>query len=129
MTGGFIRVKTYRALGQFFKFELCILRGHKLITTGPYAVVRHPSYTGLLLCIVGSSIVYGSRGSWLRDSGVLRARWVRAAFGGWGLIMLASVLTMIRRSTEEDSFLSESFGKEWENWARRVKYKLVPFVY
>lgn len=127
--GGFIRVQCYRALGPYFMYEQCIRKEHKLITTGPYAVVRHPGYTGVLMCFVGSCIVHGGPGSWLRASGLLGRGWVRAAVVVGCLIKTAVIITFFRRTTEEDRFLSERFGKEWENWARRVKYKLVPFVY
>ena len=129
IAGGIIRVKCFRTLGPFFTFEQCIRKEHKLITHGPYAVVRHPSYTGLLMCIFGWCIVHGSPGSWLRESGVLDITWIRAASTGWSFLMVASIVTMFRRSRDEDQFLSERFGKEWTNWARRVKYKLVPFIY
>ena len=129
IAGAIVRVKCYRALGPYFTFVQCIRKDHKLITTGPYAMVRHPGYAGLLTCILGSCIMLGSPGSWLRASGMLGMPWIRAAFVGWWLIMAASVMTLFSRSTDEDRFLSERFGKEWENWARQVKYKFVPFVY
>jgi len=40
-------------LGQFFRFEASIQQDHKLIVSGPYAVVRHPSYTGLMMVFIG----------------------------------------------------------------------------
>ncbi|KAH7884185.1 hypothetical protein F5I97DRAFT_1669120 [Phlebopus sp. FC_14] len=68
-------------------------RARALITSGPYAVVRHPSYTGFILCVLGVLVVHGSPGSWLRTSGVLGQLWVRAVVvcecavevcgGGW----------------------------------------------
>lgn len=129
VTGGIIRVKCFRALGPYFTFTQCIRKDHRLIMSGPYAVVRHPAYASMFICILGSSIMYGSPGSWLRASGVLSVPWVRAAFGGWWLLMVASVITLFSRPIDEDRFLAERFGKEWEDWAKRVKYKLVPFVY
>ena len=129
MAGGIIRVKCFRTLGPFFTFEQCIRKEHKLITHGPYAVVRHPSYTGLLMCILGWCIVYSSPGSWVRESGVLSITCIKVGLVGWSFLVAASIVTMFHRCTEEDQFLSERFGKEWQSWARRVKYKLVPFVY
>ncbi|KAI9460329.1 hypothetical protein HD554DRAFT_2134594 [Boletus coccyginus] len=127
--GGLFRFQSFRTLGPYFTFEQCIRKEHKLITHGPYAVVRHPGYTGLLLCIVGWCIVHGSHGSWLRESGVLGVTWIRTVFIGWWFLMAASIVTLFHRSAEEDRFLSVKFGKEWESWARRVKYRLLPFVY
>ena len=127
--GGIIRVQCYRALGEHFTFVQCIRKEHKLITTGPYAVVRHPGYGSLFMCFVGSCIMFGAPGSWLRASGVLDVQWVKVVAMGWCLLKVAGSITFFRRSTDEDQFLSERFGKEWEHWARRVKYKLVPFIY
>ena len=129
IAGGFIRVKAFQTLGPLFTFQQCLRKEHKLITSGPYAMVRHPGYGGLLMCLVGWCIVHGSPGSWLRTSGVLGAGWVRAGVMCWCLLTAACIATVLRRSAEEDEFLSRRFGKEWESWAGKVKYKLVPFVY
>lgn len=51
--GGFIRYFCYRELGRLFTFELSLRADHKLVTTGPYSVVRHPGYLGVILCISG----------------------------------------------------------------------------
>ena len=51
--GAVIRILSYRALGHMFTFEMTIRRDHKLVTTGPYAWVRHPGYTGILCFVVG----------------------------------------------------------------------------
>lgn len=51
--GGFIRWRCYRELGKLFTFEMSIRKNHKLVMSGPYAVVRHPGYTGILFTIVG----------------------------------------------------------------------------
>ncbi|KAF8557292.1 hypothetical protein OG21DRAFT_1457771 [Imleria badia] len=129
IVGSLFRFKSIQALGPFFTFEQCIRKEHKLITSGPYATVRHPGYGGLLICLVGWCIVHGSPGSWLRTSGVLGLGWVRAGVGCWCFLTAACIATVLRRSAEEDQFLSCRFGREWESWARRVKYKLVPFIY
>ena len=127
--GGFIRFQSFRTLGPYFTFAQCIRKEHRLVTHGPYAVVRHPGYTGLIMCILGWWIVHGSPGSWLRESGILGITWIKVGLVGWCFLTGASIVTVVRRSTEEDWFLSERFGKEWESWARRVEYKLVPFIY
>ncbi|OBZ67534.1 hypothetical protein A0H81_12475 [Grifola frondosa] len=62
--GGFIRIQCYRTLGRFFTYELTLRNNHRLVTSGPYAVVRHPSYIGLIvgsgcgLCLDGVDYVY-----------------------------------------------------------------------
>ena len=51
--GGYIRYSCYRTLGKLFTFEMSIRDEHRLITHGPYRVVRHPAYTGVILTIIG----------------------------------------------------------------------------
>ena len=43
-------------LGSMFTFEVGIRRDHRLVQTGPYAILRHPSYTGLLIGIIGIAL-------------------------------------------------------------------------
>ena len=59
--GGLIRYKCYRALGRMFTFEMSIRKNHKLITSGPYAIVRHPSYVGVILVASGLMLIHGSK--------------------------------------------------------------------
>ena len=127
--GGIIRFSCFQKLGPYFTFVQCIHKDHRLITTGPYAVVRHPGYAGLLMSIIGWGVMQASPGSWLRTSGILNVPWVRVTVACWYLIVGVATVTVYSRATEEDQFLSERFGKEWQDWARRVRYKLVPFVY
>ena len=42
VSGSLIRLASYRALGNLFTFELSIRKDHKLITSGPYSMVRYP---------------------------------------------------------------------------------------
>ena len=51
--GGYIRYSCFKALGRLFTFEMSIRDKHELITNGPYSIVRHPSYTGALLTLIG----------------------------------------------------------------------------
>ncbi len=54
-----------------FTFELARNKDHRLVTTGPYAIVRHPSYTGILFAMWGFVICLTGRNSWLRESGFM----------------------------------------------------------
>jgi len=44
-----------------FTFEMSIRKNHKLITSGPYAIVRHPSYVGVILVASGLMLIHGSK--------------------------------------------------------------------
>ena len=56
LSGLSLRWWSQRELGSMFTFEVGIRKDHRLVESGPYAVLRHPSYTGLLLGIVGIAV-------------------------------------------------------------------------
>ena len=64
LVGSTISLVAFRYLGKYFKFEASIQKDHKLITVGPYAYVRHPSYTGGTLVVVGWALWHYGEGSW-----------------------------------------------------------------
>ncbi|KAF8210971.1 hypothetical protein K438DRAFT_1808557, partial [Mycena galopus ATCC 62051] len=64
LAGTAIRVRCYAILRSLFTFQLSIRADHHLITTGPYAVVRHPSYTGALLAGTGAVLCTLAPGAW-----------------------------------------------------------------
>lgn len=67
--GGLIRYKCYRVLGSMFTFEMSIREGHVLVTSGPYAIVRHPAYIGAILVVIGMFLVHGLKVSFSIDDG------------------------------------------------------------
>ncbi|EKM52178.1 uncharacterized protein PHACADRAFT_212748 [Phanerochaete carnosa HHB-10118-sp] len=109
VVGTLIRVASYRQLGRHFTFELAIRKDHKLVTSGPYSVVRHPSYTGYWVYITGIAVSQLGPGSLYAELGLWRNP----------LGFLAG----------EDSALLQEFGDEWLVWAKRTPYRLVPGIY
>jgi len=81
---------------------------HRLVQDGPYAIVRHPIYTGLLLAIIGTALTFGTAASYL---GLV------AGFAGF----------MIRIDIEE-RLMREQFGAIHEAYRQRTR-KLIPFVW
>ena len=75
---------------------------------GPYAYVRHPIYTGLLLALIGTAIV---RGEW---RGVLAV-----------LIALAALWRKLRL---EERWMIETFGDEYRRYRERTA-ALIPFIF
>ena len=51
--GGLLRLWCYQTLGRFFTWDLAVRKDHKLVTIGPYSIVRHPSYLGGTMMGVG----------------------------------------------------------------------------
>jgi protein-S-isoprenylcysteine O-methyltransferase Ste14 len=96
-----------RTIGRNWSGIVTVKADHELITTGPYAIVRHPIYTGLLLAFVGSAI----------------------ACGEWrGVLAVALALSSLWRKLRlEERWMREQFGEAYESYSRRVR-ALVPFV-
>jgi protein-S-isoprenylcysteine O-methyltransferase Ste14 len=95
-------------LGRNWSAEITVKQDHQLIRTGPYAVVRHPIYSGFLFALLGTAI----------DAGVLRGFLALALAGaGWRL-----------KSLVEERFMEQQFGAEYASYKRDVK-ALVPFIW
>ncbi|KAI0781759.1 hypothetical protein C8Q75DRAFT_728556 [Abortiporus biennis] len=133
LLGATIRVICFQTLGRFFTFELTIMKSHKLITSGPYNIVRHPSYTGILFMIFGSLLVNFTKGGWVIECGIIvqsgsRSGWMRmiqvGLTGFWGWWFFAAVY----RAKAEDKELKKLFGKEWDMYAQEVRWWFLPGV-
>ncbi|KIP01824.1 hypothetical protein PHLGIDRAFT_123011 [Phlebiopsis gigantea 11061_1 CR5-6] len=127
--GGAVRLLCFRHLGRFFTFELSIQKGHALVTNGPYAVVRHPSYTGSMLVGAGTVLCHFGPGSWYAECvgwGSVYSGMFMAAWAGW-CVVVPALLT--RRTSTEDATLRSEFGSEWDSYAKRTPYKLVPYIF
>ncbi|MGJ7509446.1 methyltransferase family protein [Variovorax sp. GT1P44] len=94
-------------LGRNWSGTVTLKQGHELITGGPYGIVRHPIYTGLLLGVVGSAFARGDL-----------AGAVAVALAVWALW---------RKLRIEERWMREQFGEAYVAYSRRVA-ALVPFV-
>ena len=104
-------------------------KDHKLVTSGLYSVVRHPSYTGAVISLSFGMLQHLISGSWVRESGILETLWGRMAVIGWFGGITVMVATLMMRIKSEEEILAKEFGDKWENWRRDVPYKLFPGVY
>ncbi|KAF8996836.1 hypothetical protein BDQ17DRAFT_904953 [Cyathus striatus] len=102
LIGVLLRIMCFNTLGRFFTFEVGLHKDHELITSGPYKVVRHPSYTGVLLIYIGCLFVLYSC-AWIPTFG-----WAAVL----GVICL-SISIAFRRVVVEDEMLKKEFGAEW----------------
>ncbi len=122
-TGGWIRAQCFRALGRLFTFEITIRKDHRLVTNGPYSIVRHPSYTGSLIMGAGMVLLaidefYGSKNTFAR--GLLASSWIL-----YGMFWVG----LTRRTGIEDAMMKKEFGKEWVDWSKRVPYRVFPYLF
>ena len=127
--GAAIRYWCFREMGRHFTFHVTLLKNHKLVTTGPYNIVRHPSYTGAIFLSVGNVIWYISRGSWLRESMTyqMKLSWLFIVS-----VMMSTFLCLViipRRVPAEDAMLKKEFGKDWDEWAEAAPYRLFPGIF
>ena len=96
-------------LGRFFTVDVTIEKDHELVERGPFRVVRHPSYTGVLLAFVGLALTLGNWAALL-------------------VILLPISVAFIHRMNVEENALSGALGSQYTDYIRRTK-RLVPFVY
>ena len=109
VAGTALRWAAIRALWDYFTVNVSILEGQRIVRRGLYRVVRHPSYTGLLLRYLGFGLAF--------------ANWLSAA-----LIFLPLLAATLYRIRVEEAALGEHFGEEYTAYARETK-RLVPGLY
>ena len=126
--GASLRLWCFHALGRLFTFEVTIHPTHTLVTSGPYAFVRHPSYTGAILAGTGAALAHLSHGSWVMEGLDLHGLGIQRWWISVGGACLATS-ALVPRMNKEDKMLKEHFGNVWEKWRKDVPYRLVPGVY
>ncbi|KAI0066317.1 hypothetical protein BV25DRAFT_1835936 [Artomyces pyxidatus] len=129
IAGAVLRIVCYRVLGKQFTFVLQLRDKHQLITAGPYAYVRHPSYTGLFSLYAGCALVLFGDGSWFREGSWLNSSVGVAWVSIWVLMRTVETINILVRTVSEDRFLKDRFGDQWERWAAKTQYRIVPFIF
>ncbi|TFK58140.1 hypothetical protein BDN72DRAFT_782467, partial [Pluteus cervinus] len=131
--GAFVLLGCYWILGRHFTPELSIHQDHKLVTIGPYAYVRHPSYAAAVFAGVGASMYHLSSDSLV---GHMIRRWLPLTFGtdwvvwtSWIFFTSVMVLGLRPKMQREDKMLREAFGDAWERWEKEVPYWIIPGIY
>lgn len=109
--GGGLALRWYSIwhLGRFFTANVAIHSRHEIIDTGPYRLIRHPSYTGALLAFLGLALCLDN--------------WVSVV-----VLMLPVIWAFHRRIDIEEAALANALGSPYTNYMRRTK-RLVPYVY
>jgi protein-S-isoprenylcysteine O-methyltransferase Ste14 len=108
-SGVVLRFWSFSALGRYFTFTVMTSADQPVMTDGPYRLVRHPSYLGLLLILTGLGAAYGN---WL------------------SLAALAVIPTigLIYRIHVEEAALSATLGRAYTSYASGHK-RLIPLVW
>ena len=108
LAGLFVVLWARKTLGSNWSPLVVIKEKHELITSGPYAYVRHPIYSGILLMALGAIL-------WV-ESPPLLIIFIVSAFGFWF------------KATREEKLLTEHFPKEYPEYKKKVRSALIPFV-
>lgn len=98
-----------KTLGKEWSLTARLVEGHKLATSGPYAFVRHPIYTGMLGMLLATGL----------------------AISRWPALLVALFVFFIGttiRIRSEEKLLREAFGDQFENYVRSVR-AIVPGLY
>jgi len=106
--GGALRLWPVAVLGRRFSGLVAIQPGHSLVTTGIYGVVRHPSYLGLLITMLGWALAFHS--------------------GGGVLLMVLIIAPLLARIGSEENLLHTQFGNEYDAYCGRTP-RLIPGLY
>lgn len=104
-----LRWWSIHTLGRFFTVDVMTSADQPVITSGPYRLLRHPSYAGLLLIFAGI--------------GVLLANWLSLA-----ALVVFSLIGLSYRIRIEEAALSSTLGDEYRTYAAGRK-RLIPFLW
>ncbi len=106
-----------------FTFKVVLQRDHRLVTTGPYSVVRHPGYAAFITLVCG--VIMAHAPPFLCEHAYSPAQrisqWCTSVFV---IILIFGLYSLIRRADIEDGYLRDQFGNEWVLYSQRVRYKL-----
>lgn len=109
LAGMVFRWWAIRVLAKYFTVDVTIRDDHRLVRSGPYRVLRHPSYTGALATFYGFGLALGS---------------------AWSLLLIVVVVTsaFLWRIRIEERALTSAFPQDYPAYARTTK-RLVPFLW
>lgn len=95
-----------RSLAANWSGAVVLKRNHSLITSGPYRVVRHPIYLGVLCAMLGTALVIGE---------------IRAC-----LPLLGACLVLRRKIAAEEALLVSAYPADYASYSREVRHPLLP---
>lgn len=101
VTSAWMAVAAIKELGKQWSLQARVLEDHKLVTSGAYGVVRHPIYTAMLGMLLASGLVV--------------SQWLPLATAM--IVFVSGTLIRIRL---EEGLLARAFGKQFDEWKRRV---------
>ncbi|MES2330651.1 MAG: isoprenylcysteine carboxylmethyltransferase family protein [Bacteroidota bacterium] len=108
VTGISFRAWAVRSLGKYFTATVQIKDDHRLVKTGPYHIVRHPSYTGAFLALIAGGVILES-------------------LAGFIISCIAMIIAYYVRIGIEEKELIARFGNDYLAYKRETKM-IIPYV-
>jgi protein-S-isoprenylcysteine O-methyltransferase Ste14 len=109
IVGQLLRWWSVATLGRFFTVNVSILEGHRVVDSGPYGLVRHPSYAAILLIYFGAGLCLGNAVSLI------------------GLTVLTA-FALLNRIRVEEGVLQSALGDAYRDYMHRTR-RLIPGIY
>ncbi|MCG3118189.1 MAG: hypothetical protein ALAOOOJD_00352 [bacterium] len=108
--GSALRLWAFYQAGSVLMPHVKVEPKHKLVTGGPYASVRHPSYLGLMISYLGIAILFQSM------------------IGAIALVVLV-IPAIVWRLTKEEQLLASRLGETWKKYQAQTPARLIPKVW
>jgi protein-S-isoprenylcysteine O-methyltransferase Ste14 len=105
--GDAVLISARQRLGRNWSQTVAAKEDHELVTSGPYAVVRHPMYSGGLVATIGSAITAG---------------------GAFVFLLIILGALFIWRTGAEDELMKQQFPEGFPEYKKRTK-KLIPLIW
>jgi protein-S-isoprenylcysteine O-methyltransferase Ste14 len=104
-----LRFYAIKVLGRYFTTSVAVVADQQVVEAGPYRLIRHPSYTGFLITLLGFGLS-------------LTNNWLSLL-----VIMGCALIGFSYRIRVEEHVLQEQLGQQYQEYMRRTK-RLIPFV-
>jgi protein-S-isoprenylcysteine O-methyltransferase Ste14 len=104
-----LQAAAFWALRGLYTSRLGVQPGHRLVTSGPYRLVRHPGYLSNMICLAGIDLALSS-------------------LVGLGLTLFVVPL-VVRRISHEEEMLAAELGPDYERYRQQVRWRLIPYVF
>ncbi len=108
MVGEGFRMWAILTLGKYFSPIVTVYSDQRVVSSGPYSLVRHPAYGGAIILLLGIALS------------------LRSLFSL--LLILVDIAVFNHRANLEEKLLIQSLGEEYLNYRRRVRRKFIPYV-
>lgn len=105
-----LRLWAVRTLGRFFTYAVMVVAGQRIVSSGPYRVIRHPSYSAVLMTLLGTGLALGN--------------WASVA-----ALVLLPLAAYLWRIQVEEAALMQSLSEDYTAFMHRTPRRLIPGIW